>query len=238
MKTSVKILIFPFACIGAFLLGTVISAAEGGAEIKQVTAEDLGMERYAIARPDSMQWIFNGRGMCFPRRWSLTGFNGLNSTDGPWKYHFNFDFFEKRNGVRIVDNVPDAMDGSDPCGWNVRAGAPFCIVPQEDTWFPHYERRTGSFHKNFKNGTVSFAMETKTIVSARANEVLMSIDIDNRDAAPLTLMLLPMENGQNMLEMKNPDAGTCLVTDLATVNSQSLEWTIPAKTNPSLPVRG
>ena len=204
--------------------------AEQSPQIPQLTVKDLGMERYNIARPDSMQWIFNGRGKCYPRRFSLTGFNGLNQITGPWEYRFRFDFVEKRSGVRIMDNVPEVMDTNDPCGWNFRAGAPFCIVPQDDTWYPHASRRTGSFHKNFKTGTVSFGIATRTLVSARTSEVLLAVEIENRDTAPLTLTLLPMQNGKNTLENRDGQGSDCLVTDLTTVKGQSLEWTIPPKT--------
>jgi hypothetical protein len=197
----------------------------------QITVKGLGMERSAIARPDSMQWIFNGRGKCFPRRWSVTGFNGCNISYGPWEYSFHFDFVEKRSGTRIVDNAYELMDaGQDPCGFNFRAGETVCIVPQDDTWYPHFERRTGTFCKNYKTGTVSFGIETRTIVSARANEVLMAMTIENRDVAPLTLALLPMQMGANTLEHREGGASDCVVTDLASVNGQSLGWTIPPKT--------
>jgi hypothetical protein len=212
------------------LMGRPGKPDESAPQVPQVTAKDLGMERYKIARPDSMQWIFNGRGKCFPRRFSMTGFNGLNMLDGPWGYRFHFDFVEKRSGIRILDNVDEVMDTNDPCGWNFRHGAPFCIVPQDNTWFPHAERRTGSFHKNFKTGTVSFAIETRTLVSARSSEVLLAITIENRDAAPLTLTLLPMQDGENTLARRDGRAWDCVSTDLTTVKGQSLEWTIPPRT--------
>jgi hypothetical protein len=212
--------------------GGGLADKQGGTapQVPQVAVKDLAMERYNIARPDSTQWIFNGRGKCFPRRWSLTGFNGLNQISGPWQYAFHFDFVEKRSGIKILDNVYEVMDTNDPCGWNFRKGAPFCIVPQDDTWYPHAERRTGSFLKNFKTGTVSFGIETRTIVSARSGEVLQVISIENRDAAPLTLSLLPMQNGENTFAHHEGKVWHCLATDLATVKGQSLEWTIPPKT--------
>jgi len=195
--------------------------ADRAPQVPQVAVKDLRMERYNIARPDSMQWIFNGRGKCYPRRFSLTGFNGLNQISGAWEYRFRFDFVEKRSGVRIMDNVPEVMETNDPCGWNFRAGAPFCIVPQDDTWYPHAERRTGSFHKNFKTCTVSFWIATRTMVSARTNEVLLTIEIENRDTAPLTLTLLPMQNGQNTFEHRDGQVSDCLVTDLTTAGGKA-----------------
>jgi hypothetical protein len=193
----------------------------------QVTVKDLGMERSDIARPDNTQWIFNGAGRTFPRRWSLTGFDGLGFLHWSDGYRFHFDFVEKRSGVRIVDNVYERMAQEDPLGWNFRRNAPFCIVPQADTWYPHFERKTGSFYKNFQTGTVSFGIGTRTIVPSRLKEVLEEITIENRDDSPLTLTLLPMQNGTNTLQLANKEAANCLVTDLQNIVGQGLEWTIP-----------
>ena len=195
-----------------------------------MTVKDLGMERADIARPDNTQWIFNGAGRTCPRRWSLTGFDGLGFLHRDDGYRFHFDFVEKRSGVRIVDNVHERMAQEDPLGWNFRRKAPFCIVPQEDTWYPHFERKTGSFHKYFKTGTVSFAIETRTIVPSRLKEVLEEITIENRDETPLTLTLLPVQNGTNTLQLMNKEAVDCLVTDLQNIVGQGLEWTIPPHT--------
>ena len=194
-------------------------------QAQQISVKDLGMDRCDIARPDSTQWIFNGSGRCIPRRWSITGFTGLGFVHEPDGYRFRFDFLEKRSGGRIVDNVNEVIDGKsgDPLGWNFRAGQPFCIVPQKDTWYPHFERRTGSFHKNFATGMVSFAIESRVIVPARPGEVLIEISIENRDASELTLTLLPIQNGVNTLNG--------FVTDLGTIKGQGLEWTIPPHTS-------
>ena len=94
-------------------------------------------------------------------------------------------------GRGILDNVSEVMNTEDPLGWNFRAGAPLCLLAQDETWYPHFYRRVGTFHKHFKTGTVSFAIETRTYVSARNDEVLMAIELENRDSEPLTLTLLP-----------------------------------------------
>ena len=145
------------------------AAATGPSDkiIVPVTAKDLGMARHKIARDDALLWIFNGRGKCNPCRYGLTGFKGLNYVDGDGGFRFRFDFLDQRSGKTILDNVPDVMGTEDPLGWNFRAGAPLCVVSQDETWFPHFYRRTGTFHKHLKSGTVSFAIETRTYVSAR-----------------------------------------------------------------------
>ena len=224
----------PFTFLGHALLG--ISAAmwvacgASAAGVAPLTANDLAMPRHQIARDDSLLWIFNGRGKCNPLRYSLTGFSGLNHVEGDGGYRFRFDFLEKRSGLRLLDNVPDIMNTDDPLGWNFRAGTPLCVLAQDETWYPHYYRRVGTFHKHFKTGTVSFAIETRTYVSARDTEVLMAVELENRDADPLTLTLLPMQNGQNLLQIPYGGGLACVTTDLTEAKGQGLEWTIPPKT--------
>jgi hypothetical protein len=198
--------------------------------IAPVTAKDLGMPRHKIARDDTLLWIFNGRGKCNPCRYGLTGFKGLNYVDGDGGFRFRFDFLDQRSGKTILDNVPDVMGTEDPLGWNFRAGAPLCVVSQDETWFPHFYRRTGTFHKHLKSGTVSFAIETRTYVSARSDEVLMAIELENRDTEPLTLTLLPMLNKQNRFQVAYGKGLACVATDLAETNKQGIVWTIPPKT--------
>lgn len=195
-----------------------------------VTAEDLGMPRHKIARNDSLLWIFNGRGKCHPSRYGLTGFRGLNYVDQDGGFRFRFDFLDQRSGKVLLDNVPDAMDTDDPLGWNFRAGTPLCVIAQDETWYPHFSHRIGTFHKRLTGGTVSFAIETKTYASARADEVLMAIELENRDAAPLTLTLLPILNGQNCFATPYFSGVACVATDLTETNKQGIAWTIPPKT--------
>ena len=197
--------------------------------VAPVSARDLGMPRYQIARDDSLLWIFNGRGKCHPLRYSLTGFAGLNHVEGDGGYRFRFDFLEKRSGARILDNVSEVMNTEDPLGWNFRAGAPLCLLAQDETWYPHFYRRVGTFHKHLKTGTVSFAIETRTFVSARNDEVLMAVELENRDSEPLTLTLLAVQNGQNLLQVPYGGGLACVAADLAEVKGQGLEWTLPPK---------
>jgi len=46
-------------------------------ELDPLNLEMLGMPRGDIANGDHMLWIFNGRGKVYPRRYSLTGFDGF-----------------------------------------------------------------------------------------------------------------------------------------------------------------
>ena len=195
-----------------------------------VAAQDLGMPRHKIARDDALLWIFNGRGRCNPCRYGLTGFRGLDYVESDGGFRFRFDFLESRSGRIIGDNVPDVLQTEDPLGWNFRAGALLCLVAQDETWFPHCYRRTGTFHKHLQSGTVSFGIETWTYVSARTDEVLMAIELENRDTEPLTLTLLPMFNNQNRLQTPYGDGLACLATDLPQTNQQGIVWTIPPRT--------
>jgi hypothetical protein len=222
--SGVKVVVL-FACSAG-------SASESGAPastLGRLSASDFAMPRYQIARDDSLLWIFNGRGKCNPLRYSLTGFAGLNHVEGDGGYRFRFDFLEKRGGARILDNVSEVMNTDDPLGWNFRAGAPFCLLAQDETWYPYFYRRVGTFHKHFKTGTVSFAIETRTFVSARNTEVLMAIELENRDSEPLTLTLLPVQNGQNLLQVPYGGGLACVAADLADVKGQGWEWTLPPK---------
>lgn len=194
-----------------------------------VTAKDLGMPRHKIARDDGQLWIFNGRGRCNPSRYGLTGFRGLNYVESDGGFRFRFDFLESRSRRIIMDNVPDVLQTMDPLGWNFRAGAPLCVVAQDETWYPHCYRRIGTFHKHLKNGIASFRIETWTYVSARADEVLMAIELENRDTEPLTLTLLPMFNNKNRLQTPYGDGLACLATDLPQISPKGIVWTIPPK---------
>ena len=221
--------------IGAVVLSAChagLASASGAPapSLPPLSVSDLAMPRHQIARDDSLLWIFNGRGKCNPLRYSLTGFSGLNHVEGDGRYRFRFDFVEQRSALKILDNVPEIMNTDDPLGWNFRAGAPLCVLTQDETWYPHFYRRIGTFHKHFKTGTVSFAIETRTFVSARDTEILMAVDLENRDAEPLALILLPIQNGQNVLQVPYGRALACVATDLPDVKGQGLEWTIPPKT--------
>ena len=120
------------------------------------------MERYKIARPDSMQWIFNGRGKVLSAPLQHDGVQRAQHLRRAVGIPLSLRFRREASGIRILDNeTTRRRDTNDPCGWNFCYGAPFCIAPQDNTWFPHAERRTGPFHKNFKTGTVSFAIQTR-----------------------------------------------------------------------------
>jgi hypothetical protein len=152
--------------VGAAVLfaGGAGFASESGAPasaLGRLSASDFAMPRHQIARDDSLLWIFNGRGKCHPLRYSLTGFSGSDHVEEDG-YRFRFDFLEKRSGARLLDNVSEVMNTGDPLAWNFRAGAPLCLLAQDETWYPHFYRRVGTFHKHFKTGTVSFAIETRT----------------------------------------------------------------------------
>jgi hypothetical protein len=164
MKQSTWKLLVGTGVLMLFAHDAGFAAGARAPKVAPVSVNDLGMPRHQIARDDSLLWIFNGRGKCNPLRYSLTGFSGLNHVEGDGGYRFRFDFLEKRSGLRLLDNVPEIMNTEDPLGWNFRAGTPLCVLAQNETWYPHYYRRVGTFHKHFKTGTVSFAIETRTYV--------------------------------------------------------------------------
>jgi len=58
----------------------------------------------------------------------------------------------------------------------------------------------------------------------------MAIDLENRDSEPLTLTLLPVQNGTKSFEGAYRRGLACVATDLTEVNGQGFEWTVPPKT--------
>jgi hypothetical protein len=216
-----------FTLVGALDLAAIVSpnfwaSVSAPPKFTPVTAADLGMERYKINFPDERLWIFNGHVRCHASRWSTTGFFDLYPG-----YRFHFDFVEKRSDIRIIDNVNEIMNSQDPLGFNLRPHAPFCLVAQDDTWYPHVSVRTGTFHKKFPAGFTSFAIESRTLVSATEDKALMALTISNRSSKPLTLTLLPIQRGTNLFQLPWNGRFVCVSSDLSQTNGEGLVWTLP-----------
>jgi hypothetical protein len=207
------------ALLASLIVPAFCDGAEVAPQVKFYTADDLGMPRHKINYSDHRMWLFSGRHRVHAGRWSTTAF----SMDG---YKFRFDFVERRSGIRIMDNINE--DPGDPLGYNFRPGAPYCIVAQDDTWYPHKQVRTGTFHKQFKTGLVSFAIETTTAMGSwPPTRVCLSITLTNRSSEPLALTLLPVQNGKNLLELPVAHRVVSVSSDLTETNGQGFYWTLP-----------
>ncbi len=219
-----------FLAITISILTVKTGLAQVNFNTKQVTIVDLAMDRKNIATKEYEQlWIFNGRGKVYPRRYTLTGFSGFEFEHVVNNYRFNFDFVDKKSGIVIKDNVHETMDAQDPLGWNFRPGSPYVTVPQHETWFPHYYEKTGTFHKNINGNWVSFGIETRTYVSNKKDEVLMSITLKNRSDTKLELILKPFQIGKEAFVVDTENARMTLSSDLSERTENGIKWVLPPK---------
>jgi len=181
------------------------------------TSDDLRMERHKIRDTDDRIWLSNGRHRIHAARCSTTAFFMPG-------YKFRFDFVEKRSGTRIKDNINE--DPGDPLGYNFRPGAPYCIVAQDDAWYPHQQVRTGTFHKELKSALTSFAIKTETLVALPPARACVAVTLTNRDTEPLTLTLLPVQNDKNLIRLPIGNRLVCVSSDLTESKGEGFVWTL------------
>ncbi|MFA5058935.1 MAG: hypothetical protein WC485_12535, partial [Opitutaceae bacterium] len=225
----------------------------------ELTPESLGMPRTSIGFiNDRIIRLFNGRGAISIRDKSLTGlqdpvFPPIEVRD----YHFQLALREQESKVLIQDVVPDVyeqmvrtFEGPHPLGLNFQTeGAPFVMLVQQARWQPASYFRSGTFHKQFNGHWVSFGIETRTLVSAEADEVYQEVRIRNREPQPLVLtvsaeqsaprlaLTIPGEKPVTPAPVTHPDAFTLasdqvkitVVNDLEQRTADGWAWTIPAQ---------
>ena len=97
----------------------------------------------------------------------------------------------------IQDTVPDYFkrvletgQGMTPLGLNFLPGTPYVLLWQRAYWQPNAMFRTGTFHKELNGHWISFGLTTKTNVSAKANEVYLAVELENREPEPLSLAVI------------------------------------------------
>ncbi len=180
-----------------------------------LSLETLGMRRSSIFFGDAPIRLFNGRGAVSLRDKSVTGLQTLlfPPVDIP-DYNFSLAFREAKTGVLIQDTVPDVFKrlletgkGTTPLGLNFLPGTPYVLLWQRAYWQPNAMFRTGTFHKEFNGHWISFGLTTKASVSAKADEVYLEVEIENRQAEPLSLTVIPNQGTTN-LEHVPPDGGS------------------------------
>jgi hypothetical protein len=218
---------------------------------KWLSLETLGMRRSSIEFGDAPLRLFNGWGAVSLNDQSVTGLQKLlfPPVDLP-NYNFSLSFREAKSGVLIQDTVPDIYlhqletgAGINPLGLNFTRGEPYVLLWQRAYWQPNAMFRTGTFHKEFNGHWISFGLKTKTSVSARADEVYLAVEIENRETEPLSLTVIP-----NQRTARSEDAGapankpvgpsaSAIVTvesDLPGEKEQTQQvwkWEVPAKSS-------
>ena len=216
-----------------------------------LTPEMLRMPRAQMAFTDDQLRLFNGRGSVYVQEYTLTGLHNIlflpiNCPD----YNFNLDFLDKKSGTLIQDDVADMWKdylnhgkSFDPLGSNFRPNSPTLLVSQDEIWQPNLYHRTGTFHKIYNGRWVSFAIETKSSVSARLDEIYLEVKITNRRNEPLELTLLPKQDATRLaketaegsavvkkhdpFQLESEQARISLVSTLTQRTEKGWDWTIP-----------
>jgi hypothetical protein len=220
-----------------------------------LTPEILGMPRTQIAFGDRMLRLFNGRGAISIRDKSLTGLETLQFPPIDIRdYRFFLAFRETKSKILIQDVVPDVYDymvetgkGPHPLGLNFTPGTPIVMLLQRAYWEPNTIFRTGTFHKQFGDRWISFAISTKANVAADADEIYMTVEIENRQADPLELVVSPDQRAPELAvsipnqpdkpsgPVTRPDAFTLasnqiritVISDLPGQQKDGWQWEIP-----------
>jgi hypothetical protein len=216
----------------------------GGGE-DALTPERLRMRRSDMVFSDRALRLFNGRGAISVRDRTVTGlqaayFPPIELRD----YRFQLSFREQRTGLLIGDNVQDLYEalvatgrGAHPLGANVWKSSPLAVLVQDAVWQPGAYHRTGTFHKILGGKLVSFALDSRAVVSADRDHVYLELRIHNRQPEPLTLTLVPQQSASELrlaypnekslpaVPVRRPDAFT-LENDRVRVHVVSDGWTL------------
>ncbi|WP_127473924.1 MGH1-like glycoside hydrolase domain-containing protein [Microbacterium sulfonylureivorans] len=197
------------------------SAAGDPVRVEPVTSDDFAMERQTINYSDERKWLFNGWQRLYPAQWSTTRFTMPG-------YAFHFDFLDRASGTRIRDDFTEQTPNV--LGLNFRPNEPFCIAPQDDLWYLHKELRSGTFHSKLAGGLTSFSIRTATFVAKPSLRACVSVTLSNRSDEPLALTLLPVQNGENVIELPTADGFVCISSDLDEIDEQGFVWTLAPRT--------
>lgn len=265
LKIGFISLFFGFAVAG---VAQMPSGSEKGQALQpsvaaELTPEILGMPRTQIAFGDRMLRLFSGRGAVSIRDKSLTGLQTLQFPPIDVRdYRFFLAFRETKANVLIQDVVPDYYDymvetgsccapwaagGIHPLGINFQPNTPWAMLLQQAYWEPDTFFRTGTFHKQFGDRWISFSVSTKSTVAADADEIYMSVEIENRETEPLEFvaspdqrapeltLTFPNETSKPSGPVTRPDAFTLasdqiritVVSDLPQREKEGWRWEIP-----------
>lgn len=203
-----------------------------------LTPEILGMRRSSMRFGDIPVRLFNGHGVVSLRDKSVTGLQMLSfpPIEVP-TYNFSLGFRDARTGALIQDTVPDFYQhlletgsGANPLGLNFSPGTPSVLLWQRAYWQPNAIFRTGTFHKELNGHWVSFGITTKASVSAKADEVYLVVEIENRETEPLSLTVIPNQRASDLAQVfpnvKSESAGPILRPDAFTLASNQARITV------------
>jgi hypothetical protein len=140
--------------LGLALIATCSNAQE---TFTPADPEYYAMDREAMRFDDYQTLLVNYRGFVSPRQYSVTQFTNVQFLPiSAEKYNFNLDFYDRRTGRLIKDDVPamwktwiDDSKGFDPLGSNFRPGSPSIMVTQDEKWQPNSYYRSATFHKQY-----------------------------------------------------------------------------------------
>ncbi len=182
------------------ILGSISMVAQN------LTPEMLSFPREKMFFHDKQLMLFNGRGYVSPREFGTTSFTNVNfGVTALGNYEFFINFYDHTTGITIRDDIgsvwPDYQTkgiGFDPLGCNFRHGAPFVMVTQDEKWQPNLYTRTGTFHKELDGKWISFAIKTDMCVADGRDEVLLKMELRNRDSKPLKMTLIPTQQAKEL----------------------------------------
>jgi len=220
----------------------------------ELTQDNLQFPRERMELTDKQVLLFNGRGYVSPRQYGLTSFTNVYLFPVElYNYEFFINFFDETTQTLIRDDVGSEwhkwehyQQGWDPLAGNFRAHAPKLIVTQDEVWKPNLYTRTGTFHKQFGDKWLSFALKSETCVSGEDNEVFVSVEIHNRDKVDLRMVLIPNQQAPNNMfcageqgsadtkvntpfELASEQLRAVVTSDIAEKTEQGFRVTIPAK---------
>ncbi len=175
-------------------------------DITPADPEYYGMDREDMTFDDEQVLLVNYRGFVSPRQYSVTQFTNVWFLPiGAPHYDFNLNFFDKRTGRIIQDDVPTMWKywindgkGHDPLGSNFRPNSPSIMVTQDERWQPNQYERTATFHKEYNQKWVSFAAKSWTNVSFEDDEVFIKLQLTNRNSKDLELTIIPNQVAEIM----------------------------------------
>lgn len=212
-----------------------------------LTPEILGMRRSQMEWGNLPVRLFNGRGAMYLRDKSVTGLQMLSFPPVEVAtYNFSLAFRDSRTGALIQDTVPDfyqklltTNDGSNPLGLNFSPGTPYVLLWQRAYWQPNAMFRTGTFHKEINGHWISVGLTTKASVSANKDEVYLEVEIQNREAEPLLLTVIPNQRASELAQtfpnVKSDPASPTLHPDAFTLASNQARITVQSNLGDRVP---
>jgi hypothetical protein len=166
---------------------------------QMLNQDNLSFKRENMQFDDDQVLLFSGRGFVCPCEYSMTSFTNVEFLPiALHNYNFCIHLKEESTNTLIRDDIPadwktwaDKGQGWDPLATNFRSYAPKAVVTQDEVWKPNLYTRKGTFYKVINNKVIKLGLKSATCVSSQRDEVLIRYEISNRDAASVSLVLIP-----------------------------------------------